>query len=277
MIMKFTCEEKRIVDAGRCQSRLFFMLLAIVAIGTVGCRGASRVTHERMDKGLVYVLHGIEGPGYLSKEICGGLDNGGVEYAIHNYSWSSVWGPLHNLNALKDNKRKARKLARRIETYQQTFPGRPVYLVGHSGGAAIAVWAAESLIGDNKVEGLVLLNASLSEGYDLKPAIKKTKRGIVNVHSSYDWMFLGIGTSIAGTMDRKHCESAGKAGFLVNEEDKGDLKLFQMDWSKEMAGSGHIGGHLSSAASHFVSLYVAPFLCAEKWNDKTLDRIKKGR
>jgi len=251
--------------------------VGIVAAGMAGCNGKTgyNIAPNRLERGVVFVLHGIEGPGYLNEEICRGLYMGGVDCAIKNYEWSSLWGPLHNLRAERENREKARKLAREIESYRQAYPGKPVFLIGHSGGAAIAVWASEYMTGDNKIEGIILLNAALSRNYDLTSAMSNTKRGIVNLHSNYDWFFLGVGTSMAGTMDGKHAESAGKDGFIAG--DKQYNRLFQVGWTEKMLTAGHVGGHISSATAHFVALYVAPLVLVPEWNDKTINRIQEGK
>lgn len=258
---------------------LLFFLLVCSAILAPGCgrRRGDYITADRLEKGLVVVLHGIEGPSYLNKEICRGLYMGGVECAVKNYKWASVWGVWHNLNAEQDNRRKARELARWIAGYREGFPGRPVFIVGHSGGGAIGLWAVEAMAGDEPIDGLILLNAALSENYDLGPALDKTRRGIVNIHSKLDWLLLGIGTRIAGTMDRRHGESAGKDGFAVPDDDPRYRKLFQIGWSRDMLVSGHWGGHLSSAASHFVAMYIAPLIFAPSWNEEVVENVGAGR
>ncbi len=257
------------------------VLFSLVGCSTVLASGCGRrrgdyITADRLEKGLVIVLHGIEGPSYLNKEICRGLSIGGVAYAIKNYKWGSVWGVWHNLNAQQDNRRKARQLARWIAGYREGFPGRPVFIVGHSGGGAIGLWAVEAMAGENAIDGLILLNAALSESYDLGTALEKTRRGIVNIHSQLDWLLLGVGTRLAGTMDREHGKSAGKDGFIVPDGDGRYRKLFQIGWSRDMLAAGHWGGHLSSAASHFVAMYIAPLIFAPSWNEEVMENVAAG-
>ena len=100
-----------------------------------------------------------------------------------------------------------------IGDYQDNHPGRPVYVVGHSGGGGVAVFTAESLPDGRKIDGLVLLSASISKGYDLHKALANCRRGIINYYSSRDVGLLGVGTTLMGNVDGGHGPSAGLKGF----------------------------------------------------------------
>jgi len=68
--------------------------------------------------------------------------------------------------AVKETPREqAEKLAIRIYEYQRAYPQRPVFLVGHSGGSGVAVFALESLsrLRDARpVDGAILIASSVS-------------------------------------------------------------------------------------------------------------------
>jgi pimeloyl-ACP methyl ester carboxylesterase len=168
----------------------------------------------------------------------------------------------------------------RIVRYQITYPGRPVFLVGQSGGAAIAAWAAESMPWDRKIEGIVMIAPALSPQYKLDRALLGCHRGIVNFHSARDRVLLGFGTTVAGTMDGEHTASAGKNGFEVPDASRTPGgrpgvydNLFQVAWNKRMSDTGNTGWHLSSGAVRFVTAYVAPLIRAGAWNGETLSRV----
>ena len=122
------------------------------------------------DNGLVVVLSGVGGRA-CSTTICDGLEAGGVDYAIEMFPWTSPLGMFDSLQNVKRNREQAQKVAGRIATYQEEHPGKPVFLVGHSGGGGIAVWAAEALPADLAVDGIVLVSPTLSPGYDLRLAM----------------------------------------------------------------------------------------------------------
>ena len=138
-------------------------IVALLALAAVlgGCATKPYVTAARLDQGLVLVLTGIEGRSPLNLAICDGLADGGVPYAIEPVDWTVPLAPLYNLRAEQRNRQQAGKLARRIEAYRRQYPSRPVVLVGHSGGGAMAVWTTEALEEGRAVDGIILLAAAL--------------------------------------------------------------------------------------------------------------------
>ncbi len=234
------------------------------------------VTPERLDRGLVLVLTGIEGQSRINKDICWGLADAGVHCAIELVDWTMPGAYLINLRDEQRNRHKAEGIANRITRYQMSYPERPVILIGHSGGGAMAVWVAEALPPDNSIDGLILLSASLSPGYLLDTSLRNSQRGIVSFFSREDWVFLGAGTMTLGTMDGEHTSSAGMVGFDVpaSPEHEGLYgKLFQIAWHKRMARTGHTGGHITSGARYFVATYVAPLVLAKKWDKAAVEAL----
>ena len=246
-----------------------------------GCRTAlPYATPGRYDRGLVIVLPGIHGRIGLTDAICHGLNDGGVDGAIEIYDWTSWRGPIYNLEAQAGNRKVAKKIAQRIVKYQKERPLRPVVLLGHSGGAALAAWASEEMPMGHNVDGVVLLAAAMSPGYDLDLALAGSRRGIVSFHCDRDWFFLGVGTFVAGTMDGRHTASAGRTGFTVPQalrRERGYDRLFQVAWRDEMAEAGHIGSHLTSGARAYVARYVAPWVRQATWDEALLRRAGDAR
>lgn len=263
------------------RAALFLLLAAMCLAG--GCFRPPQpyLTPDRLEKGLVLVLTGIEGRSPFNEDICLGLKIGGVEAGIELVDWTThvPFNYLYNLRAEKRNRRKAEEIARRIVRYQMTYPNRPVVLVGQSGGGGMAVWVAESLPRDAQVDGLVLLAACLSPSYQLDGALRHCRRGIVNFYSPRDFVFLGAGTLLAGTMDGAHASSAGHAGFNVLAQGTGQTlysKLFQVAWNKNMGWTGYSGTHLSSGATNFVAAYLAPFVLMRQWDESAVQRVLTG-
>jgi pimeloyl-ACP methyl ester carboxylesterase len=255
------------------------VILVFASLLAGGCKQLQPyVTDARLERGLVIVLPGIEGRSVLNEDIARGLIAGGVNWAVEIQDWTSSWGPLHNLRATERNHKQARLIYERIQRYRHAFPNRPVMLLGHSGGGAIAIWTAEAFDQRESLEGLILVNASISREYDLTDALNKTRRGIVSYYSAQDWMLLGVGTTVYGTMDGSHSVSAGKEGFLVPTDlPRAYDKLYQISWTKQMAEAGHRGGHFSSADSHFVARVIAPLIRAENWSDDLVREVQQGQ
>ena len=261
-------------------------VLAAIGLACVlgGCNQYEQYrTAERLDRGLVIVLTGIEGRSAINDAIVKGLDAGGVDWAIELIDWTVPWAYLYNLRAEVHNRRKAAGIAERIARYHWDYPDRPVVLIGQSGGGAIAVWIAENMMLGHSVDGVILLAVALSPEYALDFALEKSRRGIVNFYSERDVLFLAAGTTVYGTMDGRHVASAGQASFKI-PEDPGGAKayenLFQVAWSPEMSSTGHAGVHLTSGADRFIARYVAPLVTARPtggaWNAEYVDDVIHG-
>jgi len=245
-----------------------------------GCTHKPYLTPERQAKGLVVVLPGVEGRGLLNEQIVEGLVAGGVDWGIDLHDWTEPLGPLWNLRNEWGNRRKAGQIAVRIAEYKFAHPDNPVVVVGQSGGGAMALWIAEQMPPHQNIDGLVLLGPAISPGYLVDIALDKTNRGAINFYSERDWVFLGLGTTIYGTMDGRHTSSAGRVGFgtpTSTARPKAYDKLFQVAWHQQMAAAGHTGGHFTAGAQEFVQHYVAPFVLARRWDDETVARVLTGR
>jgi hypothetical protein len=221
-----------------------------------------------MEHGITFVCPGIETESIFTWGICDGLTMGGVPGAMRVFNWGMALpgGYLGNLCRIDRNRRRGADLAKMIAEYQDQYPGRPVYIASQSGGAGIAVFAAEALEKGRQIEGLILLNGALSPQYDLRKALANCRKGILNSYSRKDSFVLGFGTRFFGTMDRKFCDAAGRVGFevptdLSSEDAALYAKLTQVEWCEEFARTtNHWGGHLSSAREEFLARYIAPWV-----------------
>jgi hypothetical protein len=265
------------IRAGRWAS----YTLVLAAVLTTGCVQNPFVdmkqfrTTQRYQRGLTIILPGVEGRSYLNENIAAGLDEGGVPGAIEIYDWtlggSVTWWA--NLRLLEHNQREARKIVERITTYQDTYPGRPVCVIGHSGGGGVAVLTLEALPPERKITMAMLLAPALSRDYDLRRALSRTESGIWNYYSRYDVGFLGLGTTTFGNIDGGHGPAAGAFGFIepwgMNRADRGlyGRMLHQQAWSPKMAESGHYGMHTTWARQAFVAKWLAPIVLSY-YNDQ---------
>ncbi|MCE5276945.1 MAG: alpha/beta fold hydrolase [Planctomycetaceae bacterium] len=243
---------------------LFTIACGLLIAG--GCDGEGLiVSRQHLDEGLVIVLPGIDGGGFRNLAIADALKEQNVPAAVEIWDWTSPLGPLFNQTAMDANRARAADLARRIARYHKEYPNGQVYLIGHSGGTAIAAWAAECLAAEQiALGGIVMLGSSLSPGYDLSTALQATRSGIVNFYSPGDGV-LGGAVSMVGTMDRVNTAGAGKVGF--DSRGDGD-KLVQVPWTGEMAAAGNYGDHFSCCNGKFIASYVAPLIT--RWNQSTL-------
>jgi len=241
------------------------MAVAIIPSFIAGCIPPDLNTPTRRARGLLVVLPGIEGPSVWNRDLILGLRDGGIDCAIERYEWGTPVpaGFLINLTDIAGNRAAAARLRDHLVSYMDEFPNRPVVLVGHSGGAGIALMATGMLPRDRPVTAMFLLAAAVSPEFDLRGALANTHGTIVNCYSERDELLLGAGTTIAGTMDRRHGESAGKVGFRVPGrgepgDDRRFDRLIQIPWTVQMSHLGNPGGHAGCTDRGFVRRWLAP-------------------
>ena len=264
------------VGRDRTHFALAGLALAVLLATVAGCgAGGVVMNRQHLDNGLVIVLPGIEGRSLSNASICLSLCDEQIPLAVQVYDWTAPLGPLFNQCAYARNRQAARELADHIEDYRREHPAGRVFLIGHSGGTAIAAWAAEALGGRGKVAGIIMLASSLSPGYDLTAALHRAEMGIVSFYSEHDGALLGAGTSLFGTMDRVNGESAGKVGFngFSSSYSAAGPDLFQVPWSPEMVRTGYIGCHFSVCAGKFIATYVGPLVTAGRWDRRLIANL----
>ncbi|MFO0918482.1 MAG: alpha/beta hydrolase [Planctomycetaceae bacterium] len=232
-------------------------------------RFTRRMEPERLDQGLVIILPGIEGRSFFNLSILHGLLDAGVPYAMEIFDWTTgnKFLTLYHLRAWRRNQQIAQELAARIVEYQREHPGRPVWLIGHSGGGGISLLTAAALPEGHRLSGLILLAAAVSPRFDLSTALAKVERGIWSFHSWIDCLLVGLGTTVVGTIDGWHMPAAGMIGFWRRSkpEDRGTANqdepvLVQTAYHPRMIKNFHLGGHFGCAHRVFVSEFLAPIL-----------------
>jgi len=265
------------------RTKVFLILMAgmLASLSMAGCGARiSMMNKGDADRGLIIVLPGIDGRAGHNERACKAIASSATGIAVELFDWTMPLCPLTNQRDEGRNRRMAGELADRIMAHRVDYPGGAVFLVGHSGGTAVAVWAAEALPDGQQIDGIVLLASSLSPGYDLSKALKRTRGGIVSFRSERDSALLGAGTTLFGTMDGKHTEAAGKVGFSVPESGQAAeaYKGFsEVRWNSAMAKAGHNGSHFGCLATKFVSSYVAPLVATRQWDHDLIATVREGK
>lgn len=251
------------------------MALAVAACLSGGCCSLTRphldtaelVSPERLDRGYVLLLPGIMGCTSTDHELTVGLARAELPLAIEMYDWTEgKWRLISNLRGLTRNRREARDIAAKIVAYQDRYPGRPVHVIGYSGGAGIAVMALEALPPGRKVTSVMLLAATLAPDYDLRSAMSHTEWGIRNYYSPVDVPVLMATMTLVGTMEGRHTVAAGAWGFTVPKAVEGEERrwyeqnLIQQSYTFEMLAFGNSGGHFGWVRPNFVQHWLAPMV-----------------
>jgi pimeloyl-ACP methyl ester carboxylesterase len=154
------------------------------------------------------------------------------------------------------------RLAREIEAYAQAHPHMPIYLMGHSAGATVALSALEHL-SPGIVERAMLLSPSVSDRYDVAPATRSVNRALHVFYSQADYWYLGLATHVLGTADRRFLHAAsGRVGFRTSasNDDEMRAKLIQREWQPSDSETGNFGGHYGNYQSEFLRRHVVPLL-----------------
>jgi pimeloyl-ACP methyl ester carboxylesterase len=222
---------------------------------------------ERLDRAYTLVLPGISGDNAVDHGIITGLKTADVPSAVEFYDWTTGTSRIfYHLCGIERNRVEARKIAAKIIDYQQQYPGRPVYLIGYSGGAGVAVMALEALPPDHAVTDTILLAPSLARDYDLRLAMSHTVDGIHNFYSRLDVPVLMVLSTALGNSDGRHRLPAGAVGFGVphsldkEQRETYERHLIQESYQFAMLKDGHTGGHTGWVVPTFVARHVAPLV-----------------
>jgi hypothetical protein len=252
--------------------RLRQFLLVFVAIGSL-CGmlrpGATLVAGETEGSswrpGIVFVVEGIGGFDFMGQAVHWALPHAGVPHEIRIFNWSHGKGQfLKDLQDTRNMLQKADQLAAEIVRAKENDPGRPIYLVGKSGGTGLVLAAVHNLP-PGTIERIILLSAAVSPDYDLRPALRATRGEVVSFYSGNDQLVLGWGTRKFGTIDRVYGPSAGLTGFhipsdLPIEERALYERLVQIPWRAGMIREGNLGTHAGTSMPSFLGKEVAPWL-----------------
>ena len=262
-------DESRYARANRSHPLSASGLAAILGLALLigGCHTPCP-TSQQLNSGLIWLIPGIHGEPWMLANAQRGLRDAGIELGIEVYDWkrSELFGVLLNLIDIEANLKHAAAIAHEIVSYHREHPGRPIDLVGYSGGGGLAVMAIEALPQDVRVRNLILVQPAISPDYDLSQALRQVDGSIINFHSRMDWVVLGLGTRAFGTMDRAYVPSAGKSGFNLATalpEEAQRPRLRQPQWTPKMMLTGHYGGHVGMLAYDWNRKYLAPYLMTE--------------
>ena len=214
--------------------------------------------------GVVFVADGAGNFQVASRTLRDLIERERLPIHVVAFEWSHGYGriladQLGYRYALAQGKR----LAVEIEAYARDHPHMPIYLVGHSAGSTVILSALEHAP-PGLVERAFLLSPSVSNQYDIRPAVNAVNRGMHVYYSRHDYWYLGLATHVLGTSDRRFIHPAsGRVGFKVHT-DHGDFalqaKLFQRPWQHIDAQTGNFGGHYGNYAPSFLKRHLLPLL-----------------
>jgi hypothetical protein len=248
-----------------CQLRLTITFL-VLACACTTAKAQEPVPRRAQGRGgVVYLVGGIGGfdsMGYCARAV---LPAAGIHHELRDFIWTHGKGSfLKDLQDTRHLMRKADELAAQIKEQHARQPERPIFLVAKSGGTGLALLAAEQLSAGT-LERMVLISAAVTPDYDLRPALRATRREVVAFSSKNDQVILNWGTRQFGTVDRFYGPGAGYRGFVtpksLDAEDQALYqRLVQVHWKPTMLMYGYAGTHSGTSSPGFLLGELAPWL-----------------
>ena len=101
----------------------------------------------------------------------------------------------------------------------------------------------------------------------MAPALAGVERCYALV-SRKDVGILGLGTTVFGTIDRRHSAAAGLRGFrcprgLVEADRREYDKLCQIAWNPQLRELGHFGGHVGWLSLRLLKKHLLPLFAGQ--------------
>jgi pimeloyl-ACP methyl ester carboxylesterase len=143
------------------RTRLLTCLVSLLAgCSTVGHRTdtfCAALPPSPLPEGVVFVANGSGDFRTVSTNLSRVVAETGTPLQIETVAWSHGYGRYLADHIDHDNHlAEGERLAAQVAAYRQTYPGRKVYLVGHSAGCAVVLCAAERLP-SGSVDRIILL------------------------------------------------------------------------------------------------------------------------
>lgn len=190
------------------------------------------------DKGLVVMY-----PGSLNttSEMIGfyfGLRDGGIDQAIEVVQWGAFLDHIVEPGAAQlRNDIRAREEAERLKGYMDMYPGRPVTLIGYSGGCWFATLTAERMPEGYLLDRVIMISPAFDRNYELTTALDRAANGFFSFWSSGDQFTVSVSDSL-NLADSTQGEPAATFGFTMQ-----DTRLVQIGYDPAWVQWGHYGEH----------------------------------
>jgi pimeloyl-ACP methyl ester carboxylesterase len=243
-------------------------LAVLLCTGCIGLPGrtngpvtAARVT---VPQAVVFVADGAGGFKAASSSIRSTVAADCVPLRVETFDWThGHWRVIADQIDRDHARKEGLELAAKVCALEQSCPGLPVCLVGHSAGSAVVLAAAEALPAGS-IDRIVLLAPAVSTDHDLRPALACARRGVDVFYSSNDVFYLGFVVAVLGNADRERDPAAGRVGFRPSVADPQDAALYaklrQYPWEPGLEPTGNYGGHYGAYQPGFLRVAVLPLL-----------------
>jgi len=235
------------------------LLFLVLGLHQIGCtnRPPNPDTPD-----VIFFVHGAGGDGSYYDGLIRGLRAGGANAHMEFLSWGMP-GALFVMNLQSDaiHRPAEEKLAHALRDWKAEHPGARIDILSHSAGGGVTLGAL-SHPDCPLIHTAVLLNPSVSPGYDLASALGRITGQLHVFHSEKDTLFLSWRTGTFGTYDNVKTKAAGNTGFTGLERLPAGLrqKLVQHPHLEEYEAMGNDGGHFGTCAEAFSKAALSPLL-----------------
>ena len=160
-------------------------------------------------------------------------------------------------------RQQGRKLAQELSKRKLAEPGCRIYLLAHSAGSLVVLAAAEAMPADS-IERVTRLVPSVRSDYDLRGALRATRRSIDVYYSPCRDFYVRGAAVLAAFVHAELKPCAGQIGFEPVLESEADAKLYEklslIPWDPAFLETGNRGGHYGGYQSEFLKDYVLPLM-----------------
>jgi hypothetical protein len=232
---------------------VLYFLTPLIAI-TLGCN------HPEERFGRTWYLDGAGNWGFGVSETVYGLHKAGYKGQVSAFLWSMTMSPVADQVLKPLAGLGAARLAGNIDDYLNRYPNNDVNLIGLSAGAGVVLKAVEHIKPPHKINNVILLAASISSLYDVRPALKNMRGKIYVYYSSGDAMLAGP-VRVLGTFGAKGGEDP--AGLIGLRSPGAEGRVVNIGWQPRFEKYGWYGSHTSCTSEAFVQHILSQHIISE--------------
>lgn len=211
----------------------------------------------------VVVLDGAGGTEVTSRSLDQVVREDRLPLEVVPFDWSHGW--LRFIADSRDREHlecQAQHLANYLISVRAARPNLPIHVLAYSAGTAVIARAAKYLP-PNTLDRVVLLAPAIAAQTDIRRLLLASRQGVDVFTSDRDWVVLGIGTGIVGTIGGCYGKAAGREGFEPIVESPADARMYaarlrQFPWVQDYCWTGNIGQHGGGHLPRFLAAYIAP-------------------
>ena len=215
----------------------------VLVVAAVGCNQPE----ERF--GRTWYLDGAGNWGFGVSETVYGLRDAGYKGQVSAFLWSMTMSPVADQVLKPLSGLGAARLAGCIDDYLRRHPGKEVNIIGLSAGAGVALNAVKHVTPPHKINNVILLSASVSCRYDVKPVIKNMRGKIYVYYSANDGMLAGPVRVLGSFGGKIGDEPAGLVGLHPPTRAE---RVVNVGWRPRFERYGWSGSHTSVTSMAFV-------------------------